>query len=122
MARREFSKRTKREIAVRSGLVCERHRWKPGEVCTRPAKEFDHIKPDALSGEPTLENAAYLCVVCHREKSDKHDVPTIARADLRRDRLVLGIKPNAPKLKSRGFAKRVKREPRPMLPPKELYR
>lgn len=122
MARKEFSRKTKRDVAVRSAGVCERHRWKPGEVCTRPAKEFDHIVPDGLGGEPTAENAAFLCVPCHKDKTGQHDVPTIARADLVRDRLVLGVKPNGPKIKGKGFGTKREKVSRPSLPPRELYR
>lgn len=42
--------------------------------------EYDHILPDALGGEPTLENCAVLCRTCHSAKTSKKDVPQIAKA------------------------------------------
>jgi 5-methylcytosine-specific restriction protein A len=119
MPRREFSVVIKRQMVKRSGGVCERHLWKPGEVCTKPAKEFDHIQPDGLGGEPTLSNGAHLCQPCHKEKSHQHDRPVMQRADNQRD-AALGIK-----RKSRPIPqppKAPKREPKPRLPPLQLYR
>jgi 5-methylcytosine-specific restriction protein A len=117
MARKEFSVATKRKIVERSKGVCERHLWKPGEVCTKPAKEFDHLQPDGLSGKPTLENGAHLCVPCHRAKTHEHDTPIMRRADAQKDAA------NGIKRKSRPIsqAPKVKRESKPRLPPLPLY-
>jgi 5-methylcytosine-specific restriction endonuclease McrA len=76
MPRKEFSAAVKRAIVKRSGGICERARWKPGEVCTKSAKDFDHIRSDGLGGEPTLENAAHLCGPCHKAKTHGEDTPT----------------------------------------------
>jgi 5-methylcytosine-specific restriction protein A len=113
MARKEFLAAVKRAVVKRSSGICERARWKPGEVCTKPAKEFDHIIPDGLGGLPTLENAAHLCVPCHKEKSHKHDTPIMRRADAQRD-AHNGVKP-----KSRPFGRATKPEkpPKDGLPP-----
>lgn len=43
--------------------------------------EYDHIKPDGLGGEPTLENCAVLCGKCHRIKTHEHDRPVMQKAD-----------------------------------------
>jgi 5-methylcytosine-specific restriction enzyme A len=43
------------------------------------------VLPDALGGEPTLENCAVLCTNCHGEKTAKVDVPTIAKSNRVRD-------------------------------------
>jgi 5-methylcytosine-specific restriction endonuclease McrA len=43
--------------------------------------EYDHIKPDGLGGEPTLENCAVLCGKCHRIKTHEEDRPVMAKAD-----------------------------------------
>ena len=40
---------------------------------------YDHRIPDALGGEPTLENCTVLCLVCHGEKTAGIDQPTIAK-------------------------------------------
>ena len=117
--RQDFQKPVKKAAAVRSRGVCERHRWKHLEPCTRPACHFDHILPTALGGPPTLENAAHLCLVCHKEKTREEDAPRIAKANAQRDAHE-GIK-----RQSRPIAQRpkpAKRPSRPSLPPRALYR
>jgi 5-methylcytosine-specific restriction endonuclease McrA len=42
---------------------------------------YDHVIPDALGGEPTLENCQVLCKSCHSTKTSKEDVPRIAKAE-----------------------------------------
>jgi len=42
---------------------------------------YDHIIPDALGGEPTLENCQVLCKSCHSTKTSKEDAPRIAKAE-----------------------------------------
>lgn len=73
--RREFTAKTKGLAFVRSGGHCEK--------CTAYLMtgrfHYDHVIPDALSGEPTLENCEVLCTACHGEKTRKADVPTIAK-------------------------------------------
>jgi hypothetical protein len=91
MPRREFSPATKAIIRERSGGVCEVHRI-PAEFrairhkalptkCTRPAKEVDHIECAWSDGDPTPENGADLCVVCHAIKTriDKKESAKSAR-------------------------------------------
>jgi 5-methylcytosine-specific restriction endonuclease McrA len=43
--------------------------------------EYDHVKPDGLGGEPTLENCAVLCGKCHRIKTHEEDRPIMQKAD-----------------------------------------
>ncbi len=121
MARKEFSAKTKREMVKRSGGTCERHLWRPGEVCTKPAREFDHVQPDGLSGKPTLENGAHLCVPCHRSKTHEHDRPVMRRADNQRD-AANGIKAASPPIRSRFKESKPVREKLPPLPRVSLYR
>jgi len=87
--RREFSKQVQRDAFVRAQGKCE------GENCgaklTLGKYHFDHVIPDGLGGEPTLDNCAVLCVACHKEKTAKRDVPAIAKAKRVRD-LHLGIR------------------------------
>ena len=40
---------------------------------------YDHIIPDALGGEPTLENCQVLCSTCDDTKTDTQDIPAIAK-------------------------------------------
>ena len=75
MTRRNFSPKTKGLIRERSGGVCEVHRvprcMYPAlpESCTRQASEVDHVTPDYAGGEPTVENGADLCGLCHKVKT-----------------------------------------------------
>ena len=41
--------------------------------------QYDHVLPDWLGGEPTIENCEVLCSPCHRIKTKK-DVAMIAKA------------------------------------------
>ena len=100
MARREFPKAVKVAAvkrATRDGkLFCEGCN---GLVTGR--FEIDHIRADALLGEPTLENARVLCAICHKEKT-KSDVGVIAKAK-RLEAAHLGVRKNG-----RGFPRREK--------------
>lgn len=88
MARREFPARVRVAAYERSKGLCEN--------CTAPLYvgkfHYDHRIPDALLGEPTLENCVVLCVACHGEKTTKEDVPRIAKA-VRQRQKHLGARP-----------------------------
>ncbi|WP_024338010.1 HNH endonuclease [Bradyrhizobium japonicum] len=101
MSRREFSKEVKRQALKRAAGQCE------AEGCGAlfgVKFHFDHVIADGLGGEPTLENCAVLCHVCHGEKTRKHDVPRIAKMKRIRDKHS-GITAPRGKIQSRGFAK-----------------
>lgn len=85
--RREFSAKVKLQAWQRSGGVCECCGAKlfPGNV------HYDHELPDALGGEPALENCRVLCRACHGMKTSKQDVPAIAKSNRNR-RKHAGIK------------------------------
>ena len=74
--RREFSKSVKLSAWERCGGFCERCTAKlyPGKF------DYDHRIPDALGGEPSLDNCVVLCRACHSAKTTKADIPAIARA------------------------------------------
>lgn len=76
MARREFPAKVKALAFERAGGNCE--------GCTARLTvgkfHYDHVIPDALSGEPVLSNCAVLCTNCHGAKTAKEDVPRIAKA------------------------------------------
>ncbi len=125
MARREFTR------AVRVAVVkrCTRNGVLYCEGCGLPTKLFqiDHIRPDGLLGEPTLENAQLLCQPCWSIKNPQ-DTTAIAKAK-RREAAALGAKaaPKTP-IHSAGFAPsqrsvdRAKREPKLPIPPRRsLY-
>lgn len=74
--RREFPKRVMRDAFVRADGQCEAC----GARLTVGKFAYDHIIPDALGGEPTLENCQCVCLPCHGAKTQKIDVPMIAKA------------------------------------------
>jgi 5-methylcytosine-specific restriction protein A len=86
MSRREFPKKVRALAFKRCGGVCEDCTAKlfPGNV------EYDHRMPDALDGEPTLENCTVLCRACHKVKSAE-DASNLARA-LRREANHIGAR------------------------------
>ena len=52
---------------------------------------YDHIIPDRMGGEPTLQNCQVLCRSHHDAKTFTADIPNIARAK-RRQRKHVGIR------------------------------
>ena len=84
--RREFSSKVMVAAFKRSGGHCERC----SALLYVGKFQYDHANPDGLTGEPTLENCAVLCVNCHGEKT-KADVKNIAQAK-RRERNHVGAK------------------------------
>jgi hypothetical protein len=98
MARREFTKPTRREALKRSGLRCEGiGQWyghPAGHRCNADLGEgvqFDHIDLDANSKDNSLENCAAVCIPCHRFKTAKIDQPKAAKT-LRQQDKALGIR------------------------------
>jgi 5-methylcytosine-specific restriction protein A len=120
MARKEFPVKVKRVVVLRSLGICERPRW-DGKPCTKPAKAFDHIMPDGLGGQATVENAAHLCQACHDEKTHGADNPRMRKADAQ-FKAANGIKTARRPIKSRGFSElKPKREKTPLPPRRRLY-
>lgn len=74
--RQEFSKKVRREALTRSNGLCE----KCGASLWQKMRIFDHIIPCALSGTNDLENCQVLCTTCDDEKTDKRDIPIIAKS------------------------------------------
>lgn len=74
--RREFPKSVRLAAFARANGHCEDCTAKIGVGNV----EYDHRIPDALGGEPTLENCVVLCRACHKRKSTTQDVPRIAKA------------------------------------------
>ncbi|MHC2016361.1 HNH endonuclease signature motif containing protein [Methylobacterium sp. CM6247] len=104
-SRTEFSKAVRRAAWARAGGECERI-LEGGIRCgcpLTPGKHaYDHVIPDQMGGEPTLENCQCLCSPCHTEKT-RQDVADIAKAKRRQDNH-LGIRPPT-RLQGRGFQK-----------------
>lgn len=98
MARKEFTKPTKRLALKRSGGLCEatgeRYGLEPGQRCGASLAhgvEFDHEIPDGLGGGNSLEECVCACIPCHRFKTANIDVPQIAKMKRQRDKN-LGIR------------------------------
>jgi len=77
VSRKEFTEKVRRDAWDRCLGKCEKCTAKlfPGRF------QFDHIIPDGLGGEPTLENCAVLCSVCHSTKTVTEDRPVMQKAD-----------------------------------------
>ena len=116
MSRREFSAKVKVAAFKRANDACEGC----GARLTVGKFHYDHVLPDALGGEPTLENCAVLCTVCHTEKTSKGDVPRIRKAD-RQLKFHIGarVAPKA-KIQSRGFPRKPRPEKLPLPPRRSL--
>jgi 5-methylcytosine-specific restriction endonuclease McrA len=103
IVRQEFTTKTRREALERSGGFCEGTKA-DGTRCNanlwQKRRIFDHIIPCALGGTNDLSNAQVLCTTCDDIKTDKKDIPTIAKAKRISD------KHQGVKIKSRGFQKR----------------
>ena len=112
MARKEFSKSIKVAAIKRATRDNEVYCEKCG-VLTKGRFEIDHIKEDFYGGEPVLDNAMVLCLICHREKTSESAKP-MAKARRLEAKNVGAVRPKG-KIQSRGFPKREKREqiPRP---------
>lgn len=67
--------------------------------------EYEHLVPDGLGGEPTLENCGVWCrSSCSSKKTHKEDNPRMAKAD-RVLKKSYGLRPTRQKIQSRGFAR-----------------
>lgn len=83
MTRREFPSKVRIDAFARAGGKCE-----SCGVVIRPGSgpHYDHRVPDAVGGEPTLENCQVLCKACHSVKTAETDVPEIAKTKRIRNR------------------------------------
>lgn len=109
MARKEFTKSTKRAALARSGGLCEAvgawYNHAPGHRCNAPLSagvNFDHIDLDANSKDNSLENCAAVCLPCHAFKTAKIDTPKAAKT-LRQQDKAKGITRPKGNLQSKGF-------------------
>lgn len=89
MSRREFHPKVMIAAWDRADGCCEECntgiKLLPGDIF------YDHRIPDAMGGEPTLDNCQVLCRSHHDAKTFKEDVPRIAKTK-RLKRRAAGIK------------------------------
>jgi hypothetical protein len=65
---------------------------------------YEHITPDGLGGEPTLDNCKVHCKTCADVKTFTEDNPRMQKAD-RVLKHTYGLERSKQKMRSRGFAK-----------------
>lgn len=90
MSRREFPAKVMVAAFERAKGHCE----SCGARLTTGKFHYDHVIPDAMGGQPTLENCAVLCTSCHGTKTRTQDVPAIARAKRRHAKHIGAKQPN----------------------------
>lgn len=66
---------------------------------------YEHVTPDGLGGEPTLDNCKVHCRNCADVKTFTEDSPRMQKAD-RVLKKTYGLTPSKQKIQSAGFAKR----------------
>ena len=70
---------------------------------------FEHVQPDGLGGEPTIDNCKCYCDVCADKKTVEEDNPRMAKAD-RVLKVTFGMKRKSrpmPGSKASGFKKKI---------------
>lgn len=117
MARRNFTKAiivARIKAATRDGVVyCDGC----GVSCKK--WEIDHIRADALLGEPTFENSRLLCIPCHKDKTAS-DVKSISKAKRVEAKHLGAVKPKG-QIQSRGFVKKERKEKIPLPPRRGMF-
>lgn len=73
-------------------------------ISKRTGTIYEHVIPDGLGGEPTLENCKVHCKTCADTKTFTEDNPRMQKAD-RVFKDEYGLNPSRKKIQSRGFAK-----------------
>lgn len=93
MPRLEFTRSTKHDAYKRSKGICECHRVfalrRPqgcGVILGSGNIFYEHIIPDNIRPDNSLDNCAALSRTCWREKTSKYDRAIIAKSNHQRDR------------------------------------
>lgn len=103
--RQEFSASVRKAAFIR----CCRDGFPRCESCDTMIRAgniiYEHVTPDGLGGDPTLENCKVHCRNCADVKTFTEDNPRMAKADrvLKKN---FGLGRTKQKIKSRGFEKR----------------
>ena len=81
-----------------------------GNVLSSGNIEYEHLDPDGLGGDPTLENCGVWCAVpCSSKKTHTEDNPRMRKADAVAKK-AYGLQPvRRKKIVSRGFTKMPRR-------------
>jgi 5-methylcytosine-specific restriction enzyme A len=117
MSRRRHSAKDRARIFAANGGICH---LCGGSIQTGEAWEVEHVIALELSGDDTDANKRPAHVKCHRAKT-ADDMGKIAKAKRNEARHTGAARPKQT-IKSAGFPKREAREPKPGLPPRQMYR
>lgn len=100
MTRLNFTSQTKREAYKRSQGICECHRIPWMVACGQPLSAgnifYEHINPDHIVKNNSLDNCAALTKTCWRIKTDSYDRKVIKKNNHQQDRN-RNIKPKSPR-------------------------
>ncbi len=103
MPRLEFSAQTKRDAFARSNGICECHRipWlrRPNGCRVKLSGGnifYEHINPDGIRKDASLDNCAVLSKTCWRKKTDRYDRKVIAKSNHVRDRFIGAFRSRSP--------------------------
>jgi len=104
--RQEFSQKVRKAAFAR---CCKPDGIPRCETCgamlsKRAGTIYEHVQPDGLGGEPTLENCKVHCKNCADVKTFTEDNPRMQKADrvLKKE---YGLGPKKKSIQSRGFDK-----------------
>ncbi len=107
--RREFSTKTKLAAYERSKGICD--------ICSMQIlarAEYDHVLPDGMGGDTSLENCQCICAKCHRLKTSNEDIPRIAKTKRTKAKATGAWRKPLRRLQGRGFQKRTEMAERDM--------
>lgn len=104
-ARTEFPQAVRKKAFARCCINAVPHCEGCGNVLRAGGIIYEHVIPDGLGGEPTLENCKVHCRVCADLKTFTEDNPRMAKAD-RALKKTFGLMPTKrQQIKSPGFAR-----------------
>lgn len=106
LERREFPLKVRKQAFAR---CCKPDGIPKCETCgsalsKRTGTIYEHVQPDGLGGEPTLENCKVHCRTCADTKTFTEDNPRMQKADrvLKKE---YGLTPTRKRIQSAGFRK-----------------
>jgi 5-methylcytosine-specific restriction enzyme A len=117
MTRRRHTAKDRARIFAAAGGICH---ICSGPIQTGDAWEVEHVIALELSGDDTDANKRPAHVKCHKAKT-ADDMGKIAKAKRNEARHTGAARPKG-QIKPAGFPKREAREPKPGLPPRQMYR
>ena len=82
----------------------------------------EHIRPLALGGSNDMANRGPAHIDCAAIKTLEKDMPAIVKAKAMKAAQTSADPDARSKIQSRGFARKPKREAKPSLPPRSIYK